>query len=196
MTDKELEGIMFISNAKLLYALSLATQTIAENYEGDVACGHSDPMHRLYDVIHGYNIVDENEMNSACKWTPKFLLPFAIELGLKGIIAMNDKCFPFTHDLVELFNKIPSEIRESMEKEFRNFVGEAGKFKNDKLSDVLERHKSDFENFRYPNKKQKDDTHPAELEYVMRVIIETETFMLARNVDEEVNLPTLSQPLS
>ena len=109
---------------------------------------------------------------------------------------MNNKCFLRTHDLVELFNKIPSEIRESMEKEFRNFVGEADKFKNDKLSDVLERHKSDFADFRYPNKKQKDDTHPAELEYVMRVIIETETFMLARNVDEEVNLPTLSQPIS
>ena len=194
MTDKENEGIELVRRARLLYALSSATKTIAENYEGDVACGDSDPMHRLYDVIHGYGIIDENEMNSACKWTSKFLLPFAIELGLKGIIAMNDECFSLTHDLAKLFNEIPSEIRESMENEFRNCVGEAGKFKNDKLSDVLKRHKLDFADFRYPNKKQKDNTHPGELEYVIRVIIETEGVMLVRG--SKWDLPTLPQPKS
>lgn len=114
MTEKERKGMILVRNAKLLYVFSLATKTIAENYEGDVACGHSNPIHRLYDVIHAYEIVDEDEMNFACQWTSRFLLPFAIELGLKGIMNLHDKKFCRTHDLMKLFEKIPNEIQQYM----------------------------------------------------------------------------------
>jgi HEPN domain-containing protein len=87
---------------------------------------------------------DYNALQTGCTYTLNFLLPLTIELGLKALILKENNEPPKVHNLIKLHNNLTKETKENVQIQFRKLS--EGDFK---VIDLLEKHKNDFENWRY-----------------------------------------------
>ena len=76
------------------------------------------------------------------------MLPFALECALKGLLQALRISFPFTHDLLCLFNKLPTEKQDEIQTNWTLWTLSPETQKTT-FRDFIEMHKDDFAKWRY-----------------------------------------------
>ena len=76
------------------------------------------------------------------------MLPFALECALKGLLQALGKTFPRTHDLLSLFDKLPTENQEKIQTNWTAW-GIFQETQKETFRDFIETHREDFVNWRY-----------------------------------------------
>lgn len=90
--------------------------------------------------------VPKKAFEAGCRYVTGFVLPLALELGLKSLLH---KCAlepPRTHNLSDLFDLLPVQTKDMVEQEYETAKEDqsAGSFRL-----LLEAHKNDFIEWRY-----------------------------------------------
>ena len=75
------------------------------------------------------------------------MLPFALECALKGLLQALGKTFPRTHNLLSLFDKLPTEKQEKIQTNWTGYL--FPETPQTTFRDFIEPHRADFVNWRY-----------------------------------------------
>ena len=115
----------------------------------------------------------ENAVSAlGCSISSIVLRAFAVELALKALYAKETGLKPrWWHNLSCLFSVLESSTQSSLDKRFKRIRRTKNSYagETDSLSTVLDEHKNDFENWRYPH-DQKGQLHTKPL--VLNSVIE------------------------
>ncbi len=106
-------------------------------------------------------------LDVGCTYTVNFLLPLTVELGLKALILQEGKKPVRKHDLIELYHQLSEEIRATLEKEYKSVCEN----EDSKLSESLERHRVDFEGWRYLDNPASVHCEEIKLQYAISTIL-------------------------
>ena len=90
-----------------------------------------------------------------CTYATRIILPFVLELALKGLIAKYNKDWaPTTHNLSCLYNTLSENLRNELNLDFENIKSSCIPDEIRSLSEIIYNHNLDFENWRYLDKAE------------------------------------------
>ena len=106
-------------------------------------------------------------IRTGSKYVLNFIIPLSIELALKAFLAKEGKEPDRTHDLFNLYNKLSKPTKRRIEHDFSTQkINPDSSFK-----DLLIKHRSDFEDWRYLDNPEAIQTDDKELQIALCSIL-------------------------
>jgi len=84
-----------------------------------------------------------------CLYVVNFVLPFAIELSIKAILAKEGKDSKFVHDLFMLYKELSEETKQLIQNEYIKQCRCCEFHEIDSFENLIIEHKTDFVGWRY-----------------------------------------------
>ena len=132
----------------------LHSQAIAMQYVGFLlqrlsatASGHRTLDALLADVSDAGGRPVVGKVILGCSWSVNIVTALALEMALKSLLQVAVGKHPYIHDLLELFDAIPSDLASRLNATYRQMSASEVP-----LRDLLETHRHDFVKWRYLDK--------------------------------------------
>ena len=110
-------------------------------------------------------------LHIGCYNVVNFVLPFALEVGLKSLLIKDGKAIEFTHDLAKLYNSLSETLKNKLEDEFPNQRKIGGSTETSLLLNLLVDHKDDFVGWRYLGNPENLKREENEMQFALSTIL-------------------------
>ena len=164
-----------MNKQKLLHGQALAMQWVGFALQSIIADIHSGGSITKQLMGSAKSVGNGNDLKTVaigCNYVVNFVLPFAIELALKALLAKTGQGFKFTHDLLALYNKFSPDIKGRLQSEFIIQLEKGGCPETGSFEDLLTAHKNDFVDWRYLDKAEKLKKEEKEMHLAICAILE------------------------